>query len=89
MDTSDTGGPSDQAGINGSPNQGNLGQTDTGTVQQPGADGAEGSVVGANVTLGIDKTTALGTYLIAYNGMTLYTYSKDTSTSSTCMTSAR
>ena len=76
--------PSDTAGINGSPDQGNLGQSNTGLVQQPMADGAEGSIIGANLALGTDGNTTLGTYLIAYNGMSLYTYSKDTSSASTC-----
>jgi len=76
--------PSAAAGTNGSQNQGNLGQTDNGTVQQPLSDGAEGSIIGANVALGVDKSTTLGTYLIAYNGMTLYTFAKDTGSTSTC-----
>ena len=75
---------SNAAGLNGSPNQGNLGQSDTGVVQQPLADGAEGSIIGNNVALGTDSNTKLGTYLIGYNGMTVYTYSKDTGNTSTC-----
>ncbi len=83
--TSDTTAtPNGAAGINGSANQGNLGGTDTGTVQQPGADGAEGSIIGANLALGVNSDATLGKYLIAYNGMTLYTYSKDTTEASTC-----
>ncbi len=66
--------PSGTAGINGSPNQGNMGQPDNGTVQQPGADGAEGSIIGSNLALGTNASAALGTYLIAYNGMTVYQY---------------
>ncbi len=77
-------GPSGAAGINGTPNQGNLGQPENGQVQQPGADGAEGSIIGSNLALGTDSNATLGKYLIAYNGMTLYTYSKDTNASSTC-----
>jgi predicted lipoprotein with Yx(FWY)xxD motif len=72
------------AGINGSANQGNLGQPGNGTVQQPGADGAQGSVIGANLALGTNKSATLGTYLIAYNGMTLYTFANDTGAASTC-----
>ncbi len=83
---------SGQAGINGSANQGNMGQPDSastgsgqaGVVQQPGADGAEGSIIGNNLALGLDSNATLGKYLIAYNGMTLYTYSKDTTEASTC-----
>lgn len=76
--------PSSAAGINGSANQGNLGQPDNGTVQQPGADGAEGSIIGSNLALGVDSNATLGKYLIAYNGMTVYTYAKDTGSTSTC-----
>ena len=76
--------PSDTAGLNDSQNQGNLGEQDTGTVQQPMEDGAEGSVIGDNLALGTNGNATLGTYLIAYNGMTLYTTSKDTGTASTC-----
>jgi predicted lipoprotein with Yx(FWY)xxD motif len=79
-----TPGPSNAMGINGSPNQGNMGQPDNGVVQQPMADGAEGSIIGSNLALGLDSTATLGKYLIAYNGMTLYTYSKDTGSTSTC-----
>jgi predicted lipoprotein with Yx(FWY)xxD motif len=76
--------PTGAAGINGSANQGNLGQPDNGTVQQPGADGAVGSVIGGNVALGLNKSDEYGSYLIAYNGMTLYTYGKDKTATSTC-----
>ncbi len=76
--------PAGQAGLNGSPNQGNTGGDLTGTVQQPGADGAEGSIIGANLALGTDSNATLGKYLVAYNGMTLYTYSKDTAGHSNC-----
>jgi len=77
-------GPSGAAGINGSANQGNLGQSDTGAVQQPGADAAESTVIGGNVALGVDKSDALGAYLIAYNGMTVYTFAKDKTGTTTC-----
>jgi predicted lipoprotein with Yx(FWY)xxD motif len=40
--------------------------------------------VSGNLLLGADATTTLGKYLIAYNGMTLYTYSKDKTGTSTC-----
>jgi len=72
--------PSTAAGLNGSPNQGNLGGTDTGTVQQPG----DGTSISDNLALGVDSSDALGQYLIAYNGMTLYTYAKDTNGVSNC-----
>ena len=65
------------AGINGSPNQGNLGTTSTRTVQQPMADGQEDPVIGNNVALGTDSKAKIGTYLIGYNGMTVYTFKPD------------
>ncbi len=37
-----------------------------------------------NLLLGTDATTSLGTYLIGSNGMTLYTFTKDGTASSTC-----
>ncbi|HEV3245431.1 MAG TPA: hypothetical protein VG102_03660 [Candidatus Paceibacterota bacterium] len=37
-----------------------------------------------NLILGTDSTSTLGTYLIAYNGMTLYTFAKDKTDTSTC-----
>lgn len=74
------------AGINGSVNQGNLGQPDTGVVQEPGADGAEGSVIGANLALGVNVGGATKSkYLIAYNGMTVYSYANDSLNKSTCI----
>jgi len=76
--------PSNGAGLNGSANQGNLGQPDNGQVQQPGADGQEDAVIGDNLALGTDGNAKLGTYLIGYNGMTVYTYAKDTGSTSTC-----
>jgi predicted lipoprotein with Yx(FWY)xxD motif len=66
-------GPSTAMGINGSSNQDNLGQPDNGSVQQPG----DGTSVSQNLALGTDSNAKLGTYLIAYNGMTVYTYAKD------------
>lgn len=89
--------PSGAAGINGSPDQGNLGQPDNGQVQkptasgdimawtpEPGGDGYIEPVVGDNITLGTDGNAPLGTYLIGYTGMPVYTYAKDTGTTSTC-----
>ena len=76
--------PSGAAGINGSANQGNMGQPSNGQMQQPGADGAEGSIIDSNLALGTDASATLGTYLIAYNGMTVYTYSPDTNNKSNC-----
>lgn len=83
--------PAGQAGINGSPNQGNLGQPDNGTPQQPGGTAADdqgvgdasvpgqgdGTIASQNLILGVSANQALGTYLSAYNGMTVYTYAPD------------
>ncbi len=82
--TTVAGGPSTAMGLNGSPNQGNMGQPDNGQVQQPGADGQEDPVIGNNLALGTDGNPELGTYLIGYTGMTVYTKSTDTAASSTC-----
>lgn len=73
---------SNAAGINGSNDQGNVGGTDTGTVQQPGADGQEDPIIGANLALGLDGAGA-NRHLIGYNGMTVYMNAQDTSVS-TC-----
>ena len=75
--------PSGTAGINGSPNQGNLGQPATGEPQQPAA-GADVSDITQNITLGTSGSAALGTYLIGWTDMTLYTYAKDSTGTSTC-----
>ena len=77
-------GPSQAMGINGSPNQGNMGATSTGTVQQPGMTGADGSDISVNVTLGTDGNATLGTYLIGWTGDTVYTFKKDSVGTSTC-----
>ncbi len=37
-----------------------------------------------NLLLGLDTSDSVGTYLIASNGMTLYTYNKDTTGVSNC-----
>lgn len=82
-----TPGPSGSAGINGSQNQGNLGQPDNGQVQQPGDSSSgsnatgDGTDVSQNLILGLSGD---GSYLTAFNGMTLYTYSKDTAGVSNC-----
>jgi predicted lipoprotein with Yx(FWY)xxD motif len=81
------GGPASSAGINGSPYQGNMGGSGTAAddqgvgdasgPQQPMADGADGSIIGSNLALGTDSNAAVGTHLIGYNGMALYTYAPD------------
>jgi predicted lipoprotein with Yx(FWY)xxD motif len=86
-----TAAPAGDAGINGSPNQGNLGAPDNGTPQQPGGTAADdqgigdasvpgqgdGTGVSQNLILGISASQALGTYLSAYNGMAVYAYAPD------------
>ena len=68
--------PSPSAGLNGSPNQGNLGQPDTGTPQQPSA--------APTAVIELATDAKLGKMLVATNGMTLYTYSKDKAGVSNC-----
>lgn len=51
------------------------------TTQQPVGDGTS---ISDNLALGTSGNVKLGTYLIAYNGMTLYTTSKDTGSVSNC-----
>ena len=41
-------------------------------------------IVGDNLMLGTDQNPKLGTYLLGYTGMTLYTYAKDNVGTSTC-----
>ena len=72
-DQNSTSTPSAQAGINGSPDQGNLGGASTGTPQQP-----------ASAIANVASDAELGQYLTASNGMTLYTYAKDTKGVSNC-----
>lgn len=73
--------PNTSAGLNGSANQGNLGGTDTGSVQQPG--GQDAPIIGANLALGLDGATS-SRHLIGYNGMTVYMNAQDTGPESTC-----
>ncbi len=73
--------PSGAMGVNGSPNQGNMDGTDPGAPQQPQGDGTS---VSQNLILGVTSTDALGQFLTAYNGMTLYTFTKDSAGTSTC-----
>jgi predicted lipoprotein with Yx(FWY)xxD motif len=74
-----------QAGTNGSPDQGNLGGSNTGTPPGPGSSSGDGSTVSQNLALGTDSNAAVGgKYLIGYTGMTVYTYSKDSAGTTTC-----
>lgn len=58
--------------------------TPTTTTGSTSTSTGDGTPISENLTLGTDATSSLGTYLIAYNGLTLYTYSKDTAGTSTC-----
>ena len=42
------------------------------------------SAIQNNLTLGTDASSSLGTFLIGYTGMTLYSYAKDSAGTSTC-----
>jgi predicted lipoprotein with Yx(FWY)xxD motif len=53
------------------------------TTSQVGTTSAA-AVPGDNLTLGQSNDPSLGDYLVAYNGMTLYTYSPDTAGVSNC-----
>lgn len=78
--------PTGTAGTNGSPNQGNLGQPDQGQVQQPATPdkGGDGTSVNQNLILGLQSDATLGKFLTAYNGMTLYVFTRDTPGVSNC-----
>jgi len=82
--TDSTGSPQAAMGTNGSADQGNMGQPNSGAVQNPMADEAEGMVIGNNLALQTKASAKLGTYLVGYNNMTVYTKSTDTATASTC-----
>lgn len=45
---------------------------------------SDGSAMDDNLLLGTDASASHGTYLIGWNGMTLYTYSKDSAGVSAC-----
>ena len=54
----------------------------TGAMIVPGS--SADPIVGNNLMLGTDQNSKLGTYLLGYTGMTLYTYAKDNVGTSTC-----
>lgn len=56
---------------------------ETGTTSQDTAQSPYAYAPG-NLLLGTDATSSIGTYLIASNGMTLYTYAKDVEGVSNC-----
>src|ERR1700722_11347688 len=60
------------------------GEIATGTPEEPQQPQGDGTSASQNLTLGTNSNAKLGTYLIASNGMTLYTYGKDTAGISTC-----
>lgn len=78
--------PSTAMGTNGSPDQGNMGSAATGTASQagPAQPTGDGSSPSENLALGTDSNAAVGTYLIGDNGMSVYTYDKDTAGVSNC-----
>jgi predicted lipoprotein with Yx(FWY)xxD motif len=43
-----------------------------------------GSIIGNNLALATNNNATLGTYLIGYTGMAVYTYGNDTAGTSTC-----
>ncbi|HVY72699.1 MAG TPA: hypothetical protein VG984_01450 [Candidatus Paceibacterota bacterium] len=59
-------------------------KTQTATTTASTATTTNSDVPGDNLTLGSDSNAKLGTYLIAYNGMTVYTYSPDGTNVSNC-----
>ncbi|MBC7836806.1 hypothetical protein H7X87_03450 [Acetobacteraceae bacterium] len=80
-----TGSPSEPTDSNGSPNQDNVDQSDTSASQAPSGEGiGDMSGIGEKSILGINSSASLGQYLTAFNGMTVYTYAKDTAGASTC-----
>lgn len=58
------------------------GQADT--AQMPLEDGQEDSVIGGGMALSIKRDEKLGSFLIGFNNMTLYTFKNDKGTESTC-----
>lgn len=74
-------GANDQNQTQTTPAGNDANMPDSGVI---GADGAEGMIIGSNVSLGTDSSAALGTYLVGYTGMTVYTYTKDTGSTSNC-----
>lgn len=75
------GTPSGALGINGSPNQGNLGQPDTGAAQQPQE---STGTIAPNVMIATHTNVSMGTFLTGKGGMTLYSYDKDSAGASNC-----
>ncbi len=65
--------------------QSNTSQQSSSSMIVPGSNDAP--IVGDNLMLGTDQNSKLGTYLIGYTGMTLYTYAKDNVGTSTCYAS--
>ena len=54
------------------------------TITPPATSATPSQAATGNLTLGIDSTSTLGSYLIATNGMTLYTYAPDGQNTSNC-----
>ena len=56
----------------------------TTTVTTPVATSTSPNIPGDNLTLGENSSSSFGNYLVAYNGMTLYTFANDSSGVSNC-----
>ena len=70
---------------NGTPNQANQGQPDTAVQPQPApAPQASTTVAAQNLVLSMSTDVKLGAYLSSTNGMTVYTFDKDTKGVSNC-----
>lgn len=59
----------------------------TSTSNATGTQSSDDTSVSENLALGIDSNALDGQYLIAYNGMTLYTYERDSVGTTTCYAS--
>lgn len=58
-----------------------LTQLENQDAMQPGT---SGTIIGSNIALGTDGNATLGTYLIGYTGLPVYTKDGDTESASTC-----
>lgn len=59
----------------------------TGVPSQSSSSGAQTQgayTIGSNVALGQNSNATVGAYVVGFNGMTLYTYSRDSAGNSTC-----
>jgi predicted lipoprotein with Yx(FWY)xxD motif len=70
-------------GLSKTPATGTSSATEPTTPSTTGTSSAA-AIPGANLTLGENSHTGIGAFLVAYNGMTLYTYKPDTAGVSNC-----